>query len=252
MFAARDIVVEYGGVRAVDGVSLQTSAQEVVGLVGPNGSGKTSLLNALTGLTRCRGTALLNGTELDLRNPVAVRRSGVSRTFQAPQIYEVLTCLENVLLGCMPDQGTGLPSALLNPPRVWRTEQARRDSAMLALNRVDLAGLALEPSATLAYGLRRLLDLARAVAALPRVLMLDEPSAGLNQLETVALGRALRQLRDEGVALLVVDHKVKFLDGLCDRIVFLEQGRVVAEGSPSEVWSDARVIDAYLGTVPGA
>lgn len=244
---AEGISVSFGGVRAVDEVSLVVHPGEILGIVGPNGSGKTTLLNALTGLVDAVGQAQLDRTSLDLSRPARIRRLGVLRLFQAPQAIPGLSALENVLLSTADRRGTGALISLFARPRMLRLERGRFTVAERALQLVGLTEVAQLPGELLTYGQRRLLDLARALAAQPVVIMLDEPSAGLNEVETKELGALLRSLRDEGLVLLVVDHKVDFLNDLCDRMLAMHQGRKIAEGTPESVWRDSQVIESYLG-----
>ncbi|HEY2303311.1 MAG TPA: ABC transporter ATP-binding protein [Acidimicrobiales bacterium] len=247
MLTADDITVSFGGVRAVSGVSLGVGADELVGLVGPNGSGKTTFLNAICGVVAAKGTLSVEDVDVALGHPRAAWRAGIARVFQAPQAFEALSCLENVLLTSADPSMRGLTGAWLARPVMWRSERRRWARAMESLDLVGLAHLATQPAALLTYGQRRLLELARALDGDPKVLLLDEPSAGLNDAETEALAELLREVRAGGIALLLIDHKVDFIDSLCDRIVVLELGKVIAEGPPEEVWRDRRVMSAYLG-----
>jgi ABC-type branched-subunit amino acid transport system ATPase component len=247
VLAADDISVAFGGVRAVSGVSLELGDDELLGLVGPNGSGKTTFLNALCGVVGARGTLTVEGSKVPFGRPRAAWRAGIARVFQAPQTFEALSCLENVVLSSDDTTRRGLTGAWLGRPAMWRHEKRRWERGMEVLDLVGLAHLASAPAALLTYGQRRLLELARALDGKPKVLLLDEPSAGLNDNETLALGELLRQVRAGGISLLLVDHKVDFIDLLCDRIVVLELGVVIAEGPPQEVWRDQRVMSAYLG-----
>jgi branched-chain amino acid transport system ATP-binding protein len=247
MLTADDISVAFGGVRAVTGVSLELGDDELLGLVGPNGSGKTTFLNALCGVVGAKGALTVEGTEVRLGRPRAAWRAGIARVFQAPQAFEALTCLENVILSSSDIPGRGLTGAWLARPVMWRHERRRWERGMEVLDLVGLGHLAAAPAGMLTYGQRRLLELARALDGKPKVLLLDEPSAGLNDSETSALGDLLREVRAGGISLLLVDHKVDFIDLLCDRIVVLELGLVIAEGPPQEVWRDRRVMSAYLG-----
>jgi branched-chain amino acid transport system ATP-binding protein len=247
MLRAEEISVAFGGVRAVSSVSLELREDELLGLVGPNGSGKTTFLNAVCGVVAAKGSLTVDGAPVRLGRPRAAWRAGIARVFQAPQTFEALSCLENVLLSSSDTLYRGLTGAWLVRPLMWREERRRWARAMQALELVGLPHLATAPAAMLTYGQRRLLELARALAGDPKVLLLDEPSAGLNDAETAALGDRLTDVRSTGVALLLVDHKVDFIDLLCDRIVVLELGQVIAEGPPQEVWRDRRVMSAYLG-----
>ena len=248
---ADDISVAFGGVRAVDSVSLDLVDGEILGLVGPNGSGKTTFLNAVSGVVPAQGRLRVSGRSIALGKPGRLRRQQVMRAFQAPQTYEDLSCIEDVLLSTSDRRLTGITPAWFERPWMLRREHARWDNALAALDRVGLADLAEESTARLSYGQRRLLELARAMAAHPRILLLDEPSAGLNASETDALGDHLRTLRSDGVSILLVDHKLDFITALCDRVAVLELGNLVALGPSATVFSDQRVIDAYLGLEEG-
>ncbi len=247
MLNVDDLRVSFGGVRALDGVSLEVPDRSIVGLVGPNGSGKSTLLNAVCGLVPATGTVTVGGDRIHLGRPLEVRRHGVLRTFQTPQVSESLTCLENVLLADGDRRFTGSVGALIARPVMIRREHERWERAARALTEVGLAGSENIPAGLLPYGRRRLLELARILGASPRIVLLDEPSAGLNEAETEDFAALLQELGDTGVSLLIVDHKVDFLDSLCSSLVVLELGRKIAEGTPREVWSHQRVIDAYLG-----
>lgn len=248
MLEAVDIAVDFGGVRAVDDVSFRVEHGELLGLVGPNGSGKTSLLNAVTGTVPTHsGRLLIDGEHASLGDPRRIRRAGILRTFQVPQTFLRLTCVENVLLSMDDRRGSGLLSAWLARWRMWRGERERAAKAVEALASVGLEDLAPMPAHGLAYGQQRLLGLARSIAAEPRILLLDEPSAGLNDRESEHLAGILLSLRAQGMALVVVDHKIDFLNSICDRLMALQLGRVIATGQPDAVWRDSQVVEAYLG-----
>lgn len=244
---ADDLRVSFGGVRAVDGVSLDVRHGEILGLVGPNGSGKTTFLNALTGVVPASGVLEVAGTPVRLGVPGSARPLGMLRTYQAPQTYDHLSCIEDVLVSSSDRRLTGLAASWFLRPLMLRRERDRWGIAVDALTRVGLADLAEVPAGRLTYGQRRLLEVARAIAAGPTILLLDEPSAGLDQSETEQLGRYLHQLRAEGVSILVIDHKLDFITDLCDRVAVLEQGHLVAVGDAETVFEDQRVVDAYLG-----
>jgi ABC-type branched-subunit amino acid transport system ATPase component/ABC-type branched-subunit amino acid transport system permease subunit len=244
---AADIGVQFGGVRAVDGVSLSVLENEILGLVGPNGSGKTTFLNALSGVVPAAGSLRVRGDPVRLGQVGRVRALAVVRTYQAPQTYAHLTSIEDVLLSTADRSRTGITAASFERLGVVRRDSARWDSATLALERVGLTALAEEPTARLSYGQRRVLELARAINGQPQILLLDEPSAGLDASETEQLVAHLRRLQREGVSMLLVDHKLDFITALCDRVAVLELGRLVAVGPAATVFEDQRVVDAYLG-----
>lgn len=244
---ATDITVSFGGVVACGNVSIRLDPGEVVGLTGPNGSGKSTLLNAVCGLVPASGDLMVGDASVALGEPRAARRAGIVRAFQTPHVWDALTCLENVVLGIADERPTTLRDALLTRRAMRETEEARWALAAAALGRVGLGALADRSAQALTYGQRRMLEVARTIVSRPPFLLLDEPSAGLNQAETAFLARVLADVRESGTALLVVDHKIDFLDALADRLVVLQLGRVIAEGPPAEVWRDEAVIDAYLG-----
>ena len=249
LFEGRDISVHFGGVAAVAGVGFGVSrAGEVVGLVGPNGSGKSTFLNATCGLVPSLGQVLVRGEVMDRRRLSELSRTGVGRTFQTPQVFTELSCVENVLLGSQDREGTGLAATFLRRPTMWRSERRRMAAAEQSLAEVGLAGFGQRPADSLSYGQQRLLELARCMVGRPFVLLLDEPSAGLNDAETAALGQILQTLRRAGLGMILVDHKVAFVDSLSDRLVVLQVGQMIAEGPPAEVWAHPEVINAYLGT----
>jgi ABC-type branched-subunit amino acid transport system ATPase component/ABC-type branched-subunit amino acid transport system permease subunit len=244
---AHDIRVQFGGVRAVDGASLSVLENEILGLVGPNGSGKTTFLNALTGVVPASGSLKVCSDWVRLGRAGRVRALAVVRTYQTPQTYDHLTCIEDVLLSTADRSLTGITPACLGRLAVVRRDRARWETAARALERVGLIELAEEPPARLSYGQRRQLELARAINGQPQILLLDEPSAGLDSSETDQLVAQLRRLQREGVSMLLVDHKLDFITSLCDRVAVLELGRLVAVGPAATVFEDHRVVDAYLG-----
>lgn len=240
--------MHFGGVRALSDVSFTMSRGEALGLVGPNGSGKSTLLNFLCGIVPGEGVVSLDGRRLRSGRPRDTRAARVLRTFQTPQVFDRLTCLENVQLADRLGGRTGLAGAWLRRRSMHRVERRRRATAMAALDRVKMSAWAGRFASELSYGQRRFLEMARAIAGDPVLLLLDEPSAGLNAVETSQLREIIKGAVDEGIAVLLVDHKMDFLGAVCDRLMVLEMGRVLAEGTVEDVMTDPRVIDAYLGT----
>jgi ABC-type branched-subunit amino acid transport system ATPase component len=244
---ATDISVHYSGVAAVNKVSLELRDGEVLGIVGPNGSGKSTLLNALSGLTPATGALEVDGRGIPLGRPTRVRRAGFLRTFQTPQTFTELSCIENVMLSASDTRGGSLVGSFPGRPLMWRSERNRMRDAYAALERVGLAQLASRSAHGLAYGQNRHLEIARAIAAEPKFLGMDEPSAGLNQAETAELATLIRSFAEGGITILIVDHKIDFLREICSRMLVLQLGEIIADGSPDEVFSNPAVVDAYLG-----
>ncbi len=251
MLDADLISVSFGGVRAVSNVSLSLG-DELLGLVGPNGSGKTTFLNAVSGVVPATGRLVIDGSEVPLGRPRSSWKAGTARVFQAPQTFEALSVLENVLLASSDGRWRGGIGTWIARPAMMRAERTRWVAAHEALELVGLGAEATHAAGLLSYGQQRLLELARAISGSPKVLLLDEPSAGLNDAETNGLADLLLEVRRTGLPMLLIDHKVDFLDRLCDRLVVLELGEVVAQGTPEDVWSDQRVINAYLGAPTNA
>jgi branched-chain amino acid transport system permease protein len=244
---AEDLSVSFGGVRAVDRVSITLHEGEILGLIGPNGSGKSTAVNAMTGVVSAGGSLRIDGQSVAMGNPGRVRRAGVLRTYQTPQTFLHMSCIENVLLTTTDRKYTGIVSSIVLRPLMLKHERERWRHAAAALDRVGLLDRAEESAANLSDGQQRLLEVARAIAGDPKVIMLDEPSAGLNAAETEILAGHLRRLRQDGISLLVIDHKIDFITTLVDRVIVLELGSLVAEGDPRTIWQDHRVQNAYLG-----
>jgi ABC-type branched-subunit amino acid transport system ATPase component len=244
---AEDLSVSFGGVRAVDRVSITLHEHEILGLIGPNGSGKSTAVNAMTGVVPAAGSLRINGKAVALGNAGRVRRAGVLRTYQTPQTFLHMSCIENVLLTTTDRKYTGIVSSIVLRPLMLKHERERWRHAAAALDRVGLLDRAEESAANLSYGQQRLLEVARAIAGDPKVIMLDEPSAGLNAAETEILAGHLRRMRQDGISLLVIDHKIDFITTLVDRVIVFELGNLIAEGDPRTIWQDHRVQNAYLG-----
>ena len=233
---------------AVFDVSLSVQAGEILAIIGPNGAGKTTVFNLISRLlTPTAGDIRFDGRSLNGLEPHAVAGLGLARTFQNVQLFGKMTALENVMVGCHSRMGYGLIAAALRLPQARREELRVRERAMKRLARVGLDEKAGENALSLPFGQQRLLEIARALAAEPILLLLDEPGSGLNRPEKEELDRLIRTIRDDGVTVLLVEHDMQFVMSIADRIVVLEYGQKIAEGTPDQIQSDARVIAAYLG-----
>ncbi|MFF2654398.1 ABC transporter ATP-binding protein [Streptomyces sp. NPDC058045] len=244
---ARGVTMRFGGLTAVRGVDLTVGSGEIVGLIGPNGAGKTTFFNCLTGLyTPTEGEVRYRGTKLPAKS-FKVTAAGVARTFQNIRLFGNMTVLENVLVGRHTRTKEGLWSALLRGPGFHRAEQASRERATELLEFVGLAEKADHLARNLPYGEQRKLEIARALASEPGLLLLDEPTAGMNPQETRATEELVFAIRDQGIAVLVIEHDMRFIFNLCDRVAVLVQGQKLVEGDSATVQADERVIAAYLG-----
>ncbi|WP_371646812.1 ABC transporter ATP-binding protein [Streptomyces sp. NBC_00597] len=244
---ARGVTMRFGGLTAVRSVDLQVNAGEIVGLIGPNGAGKTTFFNCLTGLyIPTEGTVSYKGTVLPPK-PHLVTKAGIARTFQNIRLFSNMTVLENVLVGRHTRTKEGLWSALLRGPGFKKAEAASEARAMELLEFIGLEHKAQHLAKNLPYGEQRKLEIARALASDPGLLLLDEPTAGMNPQETRAAEELIFAIRDMGIAVLVIEHDMRFIFNLCDRVACLVQGEKLIEGTAAEVQGDERVIAAYLG-----
>jgi branched-chain amino acid transport system ATP-binding protein len=253
---ASGVTMRFGGLTAVRDVDLTVREGEIVGLIGPNGAGKTTFFNCLTGLyVPTEGQVSYKGTVLPPK-PHLVTQAGIARTFQNIRLFSNMTVLENVLVGRHTRTKEGLWSALLRGPGFKKAEAESRERAMELLEFVGLAGKAEHLARNLPYGEQRKLEIARALASEPGLLLLDEPTAGMNQSETRTTEELVFAIRDRGIAVLVIEHDMKFIFKLCDRVAVLVQGEKLVEGTAEVVQGDERVVAAYLGTpyedAPGA
>ena len=243
----RDVSVRFGGLTALDAVSLVVPPRHVLGVIGPNGAGKTTLLNVLCGFIRPdHGDVLVNGVRRPTVRPHQLAALGVGRTLQGVGLFGRLTVLENVMVGATPAARSGFAAALFGLPRAGRDDRELAELAMQALERVGAAGIAGAMPGELPYGMRKRVAMARALAAKPGLLLLDEPASGLDEAELAELGQLIRGLAADG-SVIVVEHHMDLMMSVCDSITVLDFGKVIAAGTPAEVQADPAVTAAYLG-----
>ncbi len=242
------VTLRFGGLVALNDVSFDISEGEILGLIGPNGAGKTTCFNAVTGVYRpTEGDIRFNGESITDKKRFEITKLGVARTFQNIRLFRQMTALENVLVGADAQHRTGLLSALFRLPRHRREEQHGHDRAMELLRFMGIDRHADELAANLSYGDQRRLEIARAMATDPKLICLDEPAAGFNPAEKATLMELIRRVRDQGYTVLLIEHDMRLVMGVTDRIVVLEFGRKIAEGTPAEIRDNPAVIAAYLG-----
>jgi branched-chain amino acid transport system ATP-binding protein len=245
---ARGIIMRFGGLVAVDNVDLTVRQGEIVGLIGPNGAGKTTFFNCLTGMYKpTEGQVTFQGSVLPPK-PGAVVRAGMARTFQNIRLFGNMTALENVMVGRYSRTSSAALTSILRGPKFRREEAESRERAQDLLDFVGLGKVSEHLARNLAYGDQRRLEIARALATDPKLILLDEPTAGMNPQETRQAMDLIFRIRDRGLAVVVIEHDMRFIFGLCDRVLCLVRGATLVEGTPQEVQSDHRVIEAYIGT----
>lgn len=245
----KDLGIDFGGLTAVNELSMTVYQDEIYGLIGPNGAGKTTVFNMLTKVyTPTRGTIVLDGKDMGKLTPVEANMAGVARTFQNIRLFSNLSVLDNVKIGMGNHMKYGIFSSLIHTPRYYKSEKESDAKAHELLKIFELDEHADTIAGNLPYGAQRRLEIARAMATKPKLLLLDEPAAGMNPQETEDLMRMIRTVRDHfHIAILLIEHDMKLVMGICERITVLNYGMLLAEGTPKEIQSNKDVIKAYIG-----
>ena len=246
---AKHLGIDFGGLTAVDDFNLTVGRTEIAGLIGPNGAGKTTVFNLLTKVYQpTRGTILLDGKETSGMNTVQVNKAGIARTFQNIRLFDQLTVEENVKVGLHNNMKGGMLSDIFRLPRYWKSEKQAHERAMELLSIFDMESLKDHKAGSLPYGAQRRLEIVRALATNPCLLLLDEPAAGMNPSETAELMENIRKIRDTfHIAIMLIEHDMNLVMGICEGIAVLNYGKIIAKGTPEEIQANPQVIEAYLG-----
>ena len=249
LLVAKDISISFGALKAVDSFNLEINSGELIGLIGPNGAGKTTVFNILTGVYNASsGEYTLDGENVIKTSTSALVKKGLARTFQNIRLFKYLSVLDNVVAAYNFRMKYGILSGMLRFPNFWREEKEAKEKAMALLKIFDLDKYARMHAGNLPYGEQRKLEIARAMATEPKILLLDEPAAGMNPKETEDLMNTIKLIRDKfGIAVLLIEHDMKLVLGICERLVVLNYGQILASGDPQEVINNPKVVEAYLG-----
>ena len=249
LLVAKDISISFGALKAVDSFNLEINSGELIGLIGPNGAGKTTVFNILTGVYNASsGEYTLDGENVIKTSTSALVKKGLARTFQNIRLFKYLSVLDNVVAAYNFRMKYGILSGMLRFPNFWREEKEAKEKAMALLKIFDLDKYAGMHAGNLPYGEQRKLEIARAMATEPKILLLDEPAAGMNPKETEDLMNTIKLIRDKfGIAVLLIEHDMKLVLGICERLLVLNYGKILASGKPNEVINNPQVVEAYLG-----
>ena len=245
----RHLGIQFGGLKAVEDVNLTIGRCEISGLIGPNGAGKTTLFNLLTKVYQpTTGTILLNQKDINTYSTIQANHAGIARTFQNIRLFNGMSVLDNVLVGLYREQSYSLLESMLRLPSFGRSERIARDRAMELLSIFNMEDMANAQAGSLPYGAQRRLEIVRALATNPKLLLLDEPAAGMNPAETAELMGNIRKIRDTfQIAIMLIEHDMSLVMGICEGIAVLNYGKIIAKGSPEEIKNNPVVIEAYLG-----
>ena len=245
----RRIGIDFGGLSAVDEFTIAIGRTEICGIIGPNGAGKTTVFNLLTNVYRpTRGSILVNGVDTLGMTTDEVNRRGVARTFQNIRLFKDLTVEENVLIGLHNSMNYSVASSMLRLPKYWKQEKEARERVRELLHIFHMENMTAQQAGSLPYGAQRRLEIVRSLATNPGILLLDEPAAGMNPSETAELMETIRKIRDEfHIAIMLIEHDMKLVMGICEGIAVLNYGRIIAKGTPDEIRNNPVVIEAYLG-----
>ena len=245
----RNLGIDFGGLTAVDKFTLTIGATEIAGLIGPNGAGKTTIFNLLTNVYQpTRGTILLRGVDTKGMTTAQVNRMGIARTFQNIRLFGSMSVLDNVKVGMHNGIKCSFASSLLHTPRYYRSERIAKERCMELLDFMGMADLAEQRAGSLPYGAQRRLEIVRALATNPAIILLDEPAAGMNPSETAELMEHIRLIRDTfQIAIMLIEHDMNLVMGVCEGIAVVNYGKIIAKGTPDQIRSNSEVIEAYLG-----
>ena len=248
MLEVRNLTQRFGGITALEDISFTVARGDITGVIGPNGAGKTTLFNIVTGLySQTSGSVLLAGHDISSLPAEKLAAKGLVRTFQNIELFGTMTVLENVMLGMHTQSKSGIIACMCKLPWHRREERLIREQSTRWLDFCGIAELAEQTAGNLPFGKGRLLEIARAMAVKPTIMLMDEPAAGLNNRETAQLATLIRKIRDSGVTVVLVEHDMELVMDICDRIIVLNLGRKLAEGTPREIQENQAVISAYLG-----
>ena len=249
----KDVTKKFGGLTAVDGVNLKVEENQICALIGPNGAGKTTVFNMITGAYQVTsGDVIFNGESICGKKPHQIVEKGIARTFQNIRLFKELSVIDNIKVGLHESMKYNLASSLIRLPNYWKEEKKCTERAFELLDIFHMADLANVPAGSLPYGAQRRLEIMRALATSPKLLLLDEPAAGMNPSETAELTETIRRIRDEfNIAVLLIEHDMSLVMGICEGIAVLNFGRIIAKGTPDEIRNNPQVIEAYLGKKEG-